>query len=146
MALSRFVSSNSSSTIERSAPRSPEEPLQGPRQAPVAVREVRAQRLLERGRGPLVDLLGLAEHPLELGPDGVHVDGHAGVLEREQADAQGALDERAPIPRRALPQERGEGRVRQGQAVDDDPVALDTDRRVERDDGGFHVRNGRTHP
>ena len=39
------------------------------------------------------------------------------------------------LPRRALPQERGEGRVRQGQAVDDDPVALEADRGVERDDG-----------
>ena len=51
-----------------------------------------------------------------------------------QADAQGALDERAPIPRRALPEERGEGRVREGEALDDDPVALETDRRMQRDD------------
>ena len=146
MALSRFFSSNSSSTIERSAPRSPRNfsSVRGRRPSPSA--KFARSVCSSVGRGPLVDLLRLADHPLELGADGVDVDGHAGVLEREQADAQGALDERAPIPRRALPQERGEGRVRQGQAVDDDPVALDTDRRVERDDGGFHVRDGRTHP
>ena len=118
-----------------------EELLERAWQSAVAVREVGPERLLERGRGPFVDLLGLADHPLELGADRVDVDGHAGVLERDQADAQGALDERTPIPRRALPQERGEGRVRQGQALDDDAVALEADRGVERDDDGFHGRN-----
>ena len=116
-----------------------EELLERPRQAAVAVGEVRAQRLLERGGGPLVDLLGLADHPLELGADGVDVDGHAGVLQGDEPDAQRALDDRTPIPRRALPQERGEGRVRQGQALDDDPVALEPDRRVQWDDVRFHA-------
>ena len=123
-----------------------EELLQGARQPTVPIGEVGAQRLLEGLGGTLVDLLCLADHPLELGPDRVDVDRHARVLERDQADAQGPLDERTPIPRRALPQERGEGRVRQGQAVDDDPVALEPDRRVERDDGGFHAPDTRTHP
>jgi hypothetical protein len=106
----------------------------------VAVREIGAKRLLQRGRGSFVDLLGLTHHPLELRANRVHVDGHARVLQRDQPDTQGSLDERAPIPRRALPQERGEGRVRQGQALDDDAVTLDADRGVERDDDGFHGR------
>ena len=125
IALSRFVSSNSSSTMPAQRAPVAEELLEGPRQAAVAVREVRAKRLLEGGGRAFVDLLGLADHPLELGPDGIDVDRHPGILERDQADAQRALDERAPIPRRALPQERGEGRVRQGQALDDDPVAFE---------------------
>ena len=65
-------------------------------------------------RRPLVDLLGLADQPLELGAHDIDVDGDAGVLEGDQADAQGALDERTAIVRRSLPQERGEGRVRRG--------------------------------
>ena len=120
--------------------------LQRARQPAIAIGEVGSQRLLERGRGPLVDLLGLADHPLELRAHGVDVDRHPGVLERDQADAQGAFHERTPIPRRALPQERGEGRVRQGQALDDDAVTLEADRGVERDDDGFHERQRRTHP
>ena len=84
-----------------------EEPLQGPRQASVAVGEVRAQRLLEGRGGPLVDLLRLADHPLEFGPDGVDVDRHARVLEGEQADPQRALDEAGALGCRALAEERG---------------------------------------
>ena len=118
-----------------------EELLQRARQPPVAVREVGAQGLLEGGRGTLVDLLRLADHPLELRADGVHVDRDPGVLQRDQPDPQRTLHERTPIPRRALPQERGEGRVRQGQALDDDPVAFQADRGVERDDDGFHGSN-----
>ena len=123
-----------------------EELLERARQAAVAVGEVGAQRLLERRGGPLVDLLRLADHPLELRAHGVHVDGDARVLERDQADAQRALDERTPVPRRALPQERGEGRVRQGQALDDDPVAFEADRVVERDDGRLPCPKRSTHP
>ena len=52
MALSRFDSSNSSSTIERSAPRSPRKLLERARQPAVAVGEVGAERLLERLRRP----------------------------------------------------------------------------------------------
>ena len=55
--------------------------------------------------------LGLAHELLELGPDDVDVDGHAGVLEREQADPKAALDEGRPVVGRALGQERGEGPV-----------------------------------
>ena len=121
-----------------------EELLQRARQASVAVREVGAKRLLERRRGTLVDLLRLADHPIELRADRIDVDGDPGVLQRDQPDAQRTLDERTPIPRRALPQERGEGRVRQGQALDDDAIALEADRGVERDDDGFHGSNVRT--
>ena len=51
-----------------------------------------------------------------------------------------------PDPRRSLPQERGEGRVRQGQALDDDAIALEPDRLVQWDDVCFHARDTRTHP
>ena len=71
-----------------------EELLERARQPAVAVGEVGAERLLERLGGLLVDLFGLADELLELGADDVDVDGDARVLEREQADAQGALDER----------------------------------------------------
>ena len=85
-----------------------EEPLERARQPTVAVGEVRAQRLLERRRRPLVDLLGLADEALELGLHDIDVDGDAGVLEREEPDAQGALDERRPVVGRALGEECGE--------------------------------------
>ena len=51
MALSRFFSSNSSSTIAAQRAAVAEELLERPRQPAVAVGEVGAQRLLERGRG-----------------------------------------------------------------------------------------------
>ena len=53
---------------------------------------------------------------LELGPHDVDVDRDAGVLEGEQADPQGALDERRAVVGRALGEERGErrGRGRRG--------------------------------
>ena len=73
--------------------------------------------------------LGLAEELLELGPDDVHVDRHAGVLEGEQADPHGPLDEVRAVVGRALGEERGERRVRDDEPVDDDPVALDPDAR-----------------
>ena len=78
-----------------------EELLEGPRQAAVAIGEVGAQGLLERLGGLLVDRLGLADELLELGPDDIDVDRHAGVLEREQADPEGALDEPPGRPRLA---------------------------------------------
>ena len=90
-----------------------EELLERPRQAPVAVGEVRAERLVERLRRARVDLLGLAEELLELRPDEVDVDGHAGVLEREQADPQGALDERRPVLAGRSREDRGERRRRE---------------------------------
>ncbi len=73
--------------------------------------------------------LGLAHELLELGPDDVDVDRDAGVLEREQADAQAALDELRPVVGRALGQERGERRVVDDEAVDDDAVAVEADTR-----------------
>ena len=104
-----------------------EELLERAWQAAVAVGEVGAQRLLERLGGLLVDRFGLADELLELGPDDIDVDRDAGVLQREQADPDGPLDEVRPIRRRALGQERGEGRVADDQALDDDPVALEPD-------------------
>ena len=74
--------------------------------------------------------LGLAHELLELAPDDVHVDRDAGVLEREQADAHGAADEVRPVGRRPLGEERGEGRVLDGQAVDEDAVAIQPDARA----------------
>jgi hypothetical protein len=107
-----------------------EELLEGPRQPPVAIREVGSQRLFERCRGSLVDLLGLAHHPLELGADGVDVDRHADVLQCEQTDPQGALGDGFALCGLTLPEERGKGRVRDRQAVDDDPIALESNGRV----------------
>ena len=61
--------------------------------------------------GSLVDLLGLADEPLELGLHDVDVDRDAGVLEREQADPQRPLDEGRAVVAGTLGQERGEPRV-----------------------------------
>ena len=134
----------------------PEEPLEGSGQAPVPVGEVRAQRLLERHGGALVHLLGLAQDAFELGPDDVDVDAHARVLERDQPDAQGALDECRPIVGRAIAERRGERRVVEDQAVHDDPVAQHLDacrrggsvggRRERHERSGFHGPNGARGP
>ena len=105
----------------------PEEPLEGSRQAAVPVREVRAQRLLERQRGAFVHLLGLAQDAFELGANNVDVDAHPRVLERDQPDPQGALDKSRPIVGRAIGKRRGERRVVEHEAVHDDPVAQHLD-------------------
>ena len=104
-----------------------EELLERARQPPVAVGEVGAQGLLERLGGLLVDRLRLAQELLELGPHDVHVDRHAGVLEGEEADPDGALDEVGAVVGRALGEERGERLVLHDQMVDDDAIALDAD-------------------
>ena len=73
IALSRFFSSKSSSTIERSAPRSPRNfsSVRGSRPSPSAKF---ARSVCSRAwRGPLVDLFRLADHALELGADRVDV-------------------------------------------------------------------------
>ena len=104
-------------------------------------------------RGAFVHLLGLAQHAFELGADNVDVDAHARVLERDQPDPQGALDESRPIVGRAIGERRGERRVVEHEAVHDDPVAqhLDAGRRIggrrERDErSGFHGPNGARRP
>ena len=159
MALSRFFSSNSSSTMPRSAPRSPRNcsSVRGSRPSPSAklVRRVCSSV----AAAPLVDLLGLADEPLELAADDVHVDGDAGVLEREQADAQGALDDGRAVVAGTVGQVRGERRVAEDEALDHDAVAVDADPGGQRrrlggdragreraDDGGIHGPNGAPDP
>ena len=104
-----------------------EEPLERAREPAVAVREVRAQRLLERGRGAFVDLLRLADQALELGLDHVDVDRHARVLERDEPDPQGALDEGGLVVARSFGEEGGEAVVGDDQALDDDAIAIEAD-------------------
>ena len=70
---------------------------------------------------------GSREEPVELAPDRIHVDRDAGVLEREQADPEGPLDERRPVRRRALREEPGETRVGEHEPLDDDPLAVEAD-------------------
>ena len=133
-----------------------EEPLEGARQAPVPVGEVRAQRLLECHGSTLVHQLGLAQDAFELGSDDVDVDGDPGVLERDQPDAQGALDECRPIVGRTFGERRGEHRVVEDEAVHDDPVAQHLDagrrrgsisvRRERHERSGFHDPNGARGP
>ena len=153
IALSRFDSSNSSSTIGSQRAAVAEELLERARQAAVAVGEVRAERLLERERGLLVDRFGLADQLLELGPDDVDVDRDACVLEREQADPEGAPDELGAVIGGAFGEECGQGRIVEDQPLHDDPVTLDADPRGSGrgvrpgDDGerwergGFHAPN-----
>ena len=92
--------------------------------------------------------LGLADELLELGADDVHVDGHAGVLEGEEADPGRALDEVRAIGGGRSPMNAGERRVADDEPLDDDPVAFDADagRRnglgIGVDDGERWVRRG----
>jgi hypothetical protein len=122
MALSRFVSSKSSSVSERSLPRSP-------REAPVAVGEVLAQELVKGGGRLRVGVLRLAQEGGELDPHRVDVDGHAGVHESGQADLEGALHEAGALLGGALGDEGGQAGVDEDQALDDDAVTLDRDAR-----------------
>ena len=108
--------------------------MRGRRPSPSA--KFGAERLLERQRGLLVDRLGLAQELLELGPDDVDVDRDAGVLEREQADPEGALDESGAVVGRSLGKERGERPVVDDEPVDDDPVGLDPDARSRAEASG----------
>ena len=58
----------------------------------------------------------------------VDVDRDAGLLESRQADPKGALDEPGPFLRRSIADERGHGRIGDGEPVDDEAIAVDTDR------------------
>ena len=125
-----------------------EELLQGARELAVAVGEVLAQHVLERAGRPLVGLLGLGEHPLELAPDHVHVDADASVLEGRQADAQRALHHCRAFGGVALGEECGEPGVQQRQALHDDAVRADRDvgrRDLRRRGGGERDQLQRFH-
>ena len=127
IALSRFDSSNRSVTNAWRRPRSPRNAsrVRGSRPSPSAKFWRRSS--LERGRGPLVGLGGPAEEPVELASDGVDVDRDAGVLERDEADPEGALDERGPVVRRPLGDEPGQPGIDQDEPLDDDPLTVEPD-------------------
>ena len=159
IALSRFFSSNSSSTIDLERAAVAQELLERPGQAAVAVGEVRAQGALERERGLLVDRFGLAHQLLELGPHDVDVDRDAGVLEGQQADPDSTLEERGAVVGRPLGKERGERPVVDDEPLDDDPLPVEADTRrglgrvvgrrdgADRTDGGcVHDPNGGGYP
>ena len=99
-----------------------EEPLQGARQAAFSVREVLTQQRVQGCCRPLVRGLRLAEQPLELGPDGVHVDRDADALDRGEPNAQRPLHQHRPLFRRPLRHEGREGVVVQHQVLDDQPI------------------------
>jgi hypothetical protein len=139
IALSRFDSSNSSVTNAWSRPWSP----RNASSVRVAVGEVLAEQVAERGRGLLVGLGGPDQQPVELAPDRVDIDGHPGVLERDEADPEGSLEERRPIVRRSLGDEQGQAGVGQREPLHDDPVALDADDRHGRGPGRRNGRIGR---
>ncbi len=153
MALSRFVSSKSSSVSERSLPRSPRKAssVRGRRPSPSAKFW---RRSWSRACGGLrVGVLGRAQEAGELGADGVDVDGHAGVHEGGQADLEGALDDARTLLGGALGDEGGQAGIDEDQALDDDAVALDRHaggadaggrRRADRRQaGGRRARHGR---
>ena len=159
IALSRFFSSNSSSTIVLSAPRSPRNfsSVRGSRPSPSAKFARRVPSSAERGL--LVDRFGLAHQLLELGPHDVDVDRDAGVLERQQADPEATLEERRAVVGRALGKERGERPVVDDEPLDDDPLPVEADTRrglgrvvggrdgADRTDGGrVHDPNGGGYP
>ena len=112
--------------------------LQCPRQAPIAIGEVGPQGLLQRLGGLLIDRLGLANQLLELGAYDVHVDRDPGVLERQQSDPKGSLDEVRSVIAGAFREVCRKGRIVQDQALHHDPVAIDADTRT----GRRHIRAG----
>ena len=101
---------------------------------------------------------GLAHELLELGPDDVHVDRDAGILERQQADPEPALEKGRPVVGRALGQERSERRIVDDEALDDDPLPVEADTSrglgrvaggrdgADRKDGRVHDPNGGADP
>ena len=107
-----------------------EERLERARQPAVVIGEVLAEDLVERGRRLVVGQGGPGQEAVELAPDRVHVDRDAGVLERDQPDPQGALDEGRPIVGGALRDEPGQPRVDQHEPFDDDGLAVEPNRAV----------------
>ena len=123
----------------------PEECLERPGQSALAVAEVRAEDTLQRLGRALVRGPVLLREAVELGAHCVEVDGHADALERGQPDPQGALDDDRAVLLRLARQPGGLRRVREGQAIDEDPLTVDADRRVraarQGDDSCFHAEH-----
>ena len=116
-----------------SLPAVAEERLQRSRKPPFAIREVRPQDGLERLRGPLVGSLALVREPFELGPDGIHVQGHADALQRREADSDRALDQDRVVIGRLRGEPGGERAIGQGQPINLDAISCDSnDDRGER--------------
>ena len=116
MAVSRFVSSNSSfDELLEGAPVA-EELLERPRQAPVAVREVGAQHVLDGPGRRLVDGRRLGDELLELAAHDVHVHrrgrrpgARAGRCAARARRRRGGPPARAPRATRRGPGPRGRG-------------------------------------
>ena len=120
-----------------------QELLEGSRQAAVTVREIRAQSLLESRCGLLVGSLRLAQQAVELAAHGVDVDGDAGILESDEPDLDGAVEQAGPLRLGALRDERGQSGIVHDQTLQDDAITIDSDREPfgsrERDDATrFH--------
>ena len=77
-----------------------QERLQRARQTPAVVAEVGPEHLLQRRGRLLVGGAALVREPVELGANGVHVQGHAHALERGQPDAKRAFDQDRVVVRR----------------------------------------------
>ena len=77
-------------------------------------------------RGLVVGLGRPDEEPVELAPHGVDVDRDPGILEGNEPDPEGALDERRPVVGGTLGDEPGETRVDEHEPIDHDRLALET--------------------
>ena len=127
-----------------------QERLQRARQATVDVPEVLTQQLIHLGRDAVVEGLRALHERLELTAHEVGVQRRAGSLEGDEADAQGARDQRGALLFRVVAQECGQASVDERELLDDDAVRAQAhafsprgDLR-QRDDrgagGGVHAR------
>ncbi len=136
MAESRRDSSNRSVTNVRNWPRSPRNfsRVRGRRPSPSA-KFWRSIEVEGRTR-PLAGCLGLAQEPLELAPDDIHIERHTCVLEGRQADPQRTLEECHAVLLGPLGHERGKVGVDEDEALHGHPVS------VHPDDAGTAIRGG----
>ena len=146
MAESRRSSSNSSRVKLRSWPRSPRKAsrVRGRRPSPSAkfVRSTSSTWVATRS----LSVSAWRIDGLELAAHDVHVERGAGILQRDEPDAQGPAHERGPLLRRTAPHEGGQPGIDEAEVPDDEPVRGDADafavgcRRGQLDDGGaFHA-------
>ncbi len=128
-----------------------EEPLEGARQATIAIGEVGPQHVLHGPGGLLVGCRRLGDQLLELATDDIGVHRGRGILERQQADPERTLHDRGAFRVVTLGERGRERAVGEDETLDEDPVAVDSHgwtgsglprrragRGLQREDSGFH--------
>jgi hypothetical protein len=144
IAESRRRGSNSSSTIDFSLPRSPRNASRVRGSRPPSSPKLARSTCSRAAAACSFACAALGREAVELRAHRVHVQGDPDALERGQADPQRALHEDGVVVHRLGDEPRGEGAVREGQAVDIDAVTGHAHGGLgarETDDAGFHGAN-----